>query len=266
VPEPPPGLAAPPIRLAILASSTVDLCCRPFAPWHAPRLWIETHTPDYGQYAGVDGSGVATARVGPTAVLSRSTRIICSADRPGGTASDVERHLAQIADDWRRNGHARVGRFVARHSADSAAGSSRCSGSNEHRLPGSQFWAVSTTQHYVAAARRAEGVDLLALDSPRGRWLPRGMTRRCGIAPSRKFTIRRAILWRLVARLLAAAMAGRRRRSCSTRQHAVGGVIGDDGLEASNSVRQRTGEASRVSTLRRAIEPARHFLAVCSKT
>lgn len=52
IPEPPAGIAMPPVRLAVLASSTVDHLLAGIRAGGLRRdLWIETHTPDYGQYA-----------------------------------------------------------------------------------------------------------------------------------------------------------------------------------------------------------------------
>ena len=51
VPEPPSGLVSPPIRLAVLASSTVDHLLPAIRVGGLRRdLWIDIHTPDYGQY------------------------------------------------------------------------------------------------------------------------------------------------------------------------------------------------------------------------
>ena len=47
----PSGLVSPPIRLAVLASSTVDHLLPAIRVGGLRRdLWIDIHTPDYGQY------------------------------------------------------------------------------------------------------------------------------------------------------------------------------------------------------------------------
>jgi len=274
VPEPPPGLAAPPIRLAILASSTVDHLLPAIRTGGMRRdLWIETHTPDYGQYtqALMDPASPLHA-FGPTAVLfALDTHHLLGGIEPGGTASDVERHLAQIADDlaaqWARARRAFRCQVIQQTLLPVFE---PLFGSNEHRLPGSQFWAVQQLNTMLRQRADAEGVDLLALDFAAAgdglaAWHDPALWHRAKqeVHPSAA-----PFYGDLVARLLAAAMGRSAKAFVLDLDNTLwGGVIGDDGLEG---VKLGQGSAlgeAFVAFQRYARDLSRRgiILAVCSK-
>jgi FkbH-like protein len=238
VTEPPPGLVIPPIRLAVLASSTVDHLLAGIRVGGMRRdIWVETHTPDYGQYAqSLMDAGSSLHAFGPDAVLfALDARHLLTGIEPGGDAADIDRRLARIVDD-----------LAARWSR--ARQAFRCQviqqtllpvfeplfGSNEHRLPGSLYWAVRMVN--LALRRRAdkEGVDLLALDDRVtedgiGAWHDPALWHRAkqevhpSAAPG---------YGDLVARLLAAARGRSSKALVLDLDNTLwGGVIGDDGME-----------------------------------
>ena len=102
VPEPSVAIVAPPIRLAVLASSTVEHLLPAIRVGGMRRdLWIETHTPEYGQYtqALMDPASPLHA-FRPTAVLfALDSRHVLAGIEPGGDAAEVERRLTRIAED-----------------------------------------------------------------------------------------------------------------------------------------------------------------------
>ena len=170
-------------------------CCRR-SGWPGMRrgIWIDTYTPDYGQYAQElmnPGSGLHQFR--PDTVLF---------------ALDAH-HLMQGVEAGQRR------RFRAA-SARGRAGRSRRSvgrgpagfllpviqtvplpvfapllGNNDHRLPWSRAAALRRFSAMLRERADAAGVDLIALDDRAAAdGLSPGMTRRSGIAPSRRSTRR----------------------------------------------------------------------------
>ncbi len=118
VPEPPANLVSPPIRLAVLASSTVDHLLPAIRVGGLRRdLWIDIHTPDYGQYTQAlmdPGVGIACVSGRPRC-CSRSTRIICwPASNPAAIRPRSSSASPASVRTSPRNGPAPGRRFSAR--------------------------------------------------------------------------------------------------------------------------------------------------------
>src|SRR5580704_4622713 len=98
----PEVMAAPPIRLAVLASSTVDHLLPAIRVAGMRRdLWIETYTPDYGQHtqALIDPASPLSAFC-PTAVLfAFDSHHLLAGIEPGGDAAEIERRIAGIGEN-----------------------------------------------------------------------------------------------------------------------------------------------------------------------
>ncbi len=274
VPEPPPDLAVPPIRLAVLASSTVDHLLPAIRVGGLRRdLWIETHTPDYGQYtqALMDPASALHA-FRPTAVLfALDAHHLLAEIEPSGDAAVATQRVTQIAADlsaqWAR-----------------ARQSFRCQviqqtlppvfdplfGSNEHRLPGSRYWAVQQLNAELRQRADAEGVDILALDA--------------AVASDGLAAWHDPALWHrakqevhpsaapgygdLVARLLAAALGRSSKALVLDLDNTLwGGVIGDDGMDGIQLGQGSALGEAFVAFQRYARDLSRRgvILAVCSK-
>src|ERR1019366_7567406 len=107
-------------------------------------------------------------------------------------------------------------------------------GSNEHRLPGSPYWAVQQLNAVLRKLADAEGVDMLALDAivasdGLAAWHDPALWHRAKqeIHPSAA-----PGYGDLVARLLAAALGRSSKALVLDLDNTLwGGVIGDDGME-----------------------------------
>jgi FkbH-like protein len=237
VPEPAANLVAPPIRLAVLASSTVDHLLPAIRAGGLRRdLWIETHTPDYGQYtqALMDPASPLHA-FRPTAVLfALDAHHLLAGIEPGGDAADAERRIDQIAEDlaaqWTRARQAFRCQVIQQTLLPVFE---PLFGSNEHRLPGSRYWAVQQLNATLRKLADADGVDILALDAVAASdglaaWHDPALWHRAkqevhpSAAPG---------YGDLVARLLAAALGRSSKALVLDLDNTLwGGVIGDDGL------------------------------------
>jgi FkbH-like protein len=274
IPEPPPDLASPPIRLAVLASSTVDHLLAGIRVGGMRRgLWIEMHTPDYGQYAqALMDQGSSLHAFQPNAVLfALDAHHLLSGVEPGGDPADVEHRLTRIAED-----------LAAKWA--SARRAFQCQviqqtlppvfeplfGSNEHRLPGSPYWAVQQLNAILRKLADAEGVDLLALDSRvavdgLAAWYDPALWHR---AKQEAHPSVSPVYGDLVARLLAAARGRSAKALVLDLDNTLwGGVIGDDGLEGITLGQGSALGEAFVAFQRYARDLSRRgiILAVCSK-
>ncbi len=238
VPAAPKNLVAPPIRLAVLASSTVDHLLPAIRVGGMRRdLLIETHTPEYGQYAqALMDPGSALHAFAPTAVLFAldAHRLLAGID-VGGDAADIAARIDRFVDD------------LATHWAR-ARQAFRCQviqqtplpvfeslfGSNEHRLPGSRHAALRQLNDALRRRADAEGADILALDDVVARdglpaWHDPALWHRAKqeVHPSAA-----PVYGDLVARLLAAGLGRSSKALVLDLDNTLwGGVIGDDGME-----------------------------------
>lgn len=274
VPEAPPGLVAPPIRLAVLASSTVDHLLPAIRVGGLRRdLWIETYTPDYGQYtqALMDPASPLHA-FRPTAVLfALDSHHLLAGIEPGGDPTEIERRITQIGDDlaaqWARARQAFRCQVIQQTLLPVF---DPLFGSNEHRLPGSQYWAVQQLNATLRQLADAEGVDLLALDAVvasdgLAAWHDPALWHRAKqeVHPSAApgYGDR-------VARLLAAALGRSSKALVLDLDNTLwGGVIGDDGMEGIKLGQGSALGEAFVTFQRYARDLSRRgvILAVCSK-
>ena len=238
VPEAPAGLVSPPIRLAVLASSTVDHLLPAIRVGGLRRdLWIDIHTPDYGQYtqALMDPTSELHA-FQPTAVLfALDAHHLLAGIEPGGDPAAVEQRIARIGEDlaaqWVRARQAFQCQVLQQTVLPLFP---PLFGGNEHRLPGSQYWAVQQLNDTLRQRADAEGVDLLSLDAQiaadgLGGWHDPALWHR---AKQEIHPLAAPVYGDLVARLLAASLGRSAKALVLDLDNTLwGGVIGDDGLE-----------------------------------
>ena len=270
----PAGLVSPPIRLAVLASSTVDHLLAGIRVGGMRRdLWIETHTPDYGQTTqSLMDARSSLHAFQPNAVLfANDARHLLAGIEPGATAADTEQRLHKVGDDlaaqWARAReafHCQVIQQTIMPVFDPLFGS------NEHRLTGSPYWAVQQFNMNLRGLADREGIDLLALDARIAAdgltaWHDPALWHR---AKQEVHPLAAPLYGDLVARLLA---AGRGRSSkalvLDLDNTLWGGVIGDDGLEGITLGQGGALGEAFVAYQRYARDLSRRgiILAVCSK-
>ena len=229
VPDPPPHLGTPPIRLGVLASSTVDHLLPGIRVGGMRRdIWIETHTPDYGQYAQalMDPASSLHAFQPDAVLFALDAHHLLSGIAPGGDAAETEAQLDRIAGDLSaRWAHARQTFRCQVIQQTLLPVFAPLLGDNEHRLPGSPYWAVQQLNAMLRMRADAEGVDLLALDMRAAidglsAWYDPALWHR---AKQEVHPFASTVHGDLVARLLAAAR-GRSAKALvpGPRQHAVG--------------------------------------------
>src|SRR5271165_3635463 len=271
---PPASVMAPPVRLAVLASSTVDHLLPAIRVGGLRReLWIETHTPDYGQYtqALMDPSSPLHA-FRPTAVLfALDSRHLLAGIEPGGDEEAIERRITRIAEDlaaqWalaRQAFRCQVIQQTLLPVFDPLLGN------NEHRLPGSQYWAIQQINASLRKLADAEGVDVLALDAVAASdglaaWHDPALWHRAKqeVHPSAAPNY-----GDLVVRLLAAALGRSSKALVLDLDNTIwGGVIGDDGMEGITLGQGSALGEAFVAFQRYARDLGRRgiILAVCSK-
>ena len=235
--EPPPGLATRPVRLAVLAASTVDHLLPAIRVAGLRRgLWVETYTPDYGQYAQellTEGSGLD--RFHPDTVLfALDAHHLMQGVEPGMSATAIERQIRDLLDQLSGQWDAARRRFGC-HVLQNVPLPvfAPLLGNNEHRLPWSRAAAL---RRFGAALREradASGADLVALDDHAAAdglaaWYDPALWHRA----KHEIHPQAAPLYGdLVGRLLAAAQGRSSKCLVLDLDNTLwGGVIGDDGL------------------------------------
>ena len=238
VPRAPEGLETKPVRLAVLASSTVDHLLPAVRVGGLRRgLWIDTFTPDYGQYAqALMTPGAGLHRFAPDAVLfALDARALVRGIQVGDSAAVVDARIDQrvteLSAQWaraRENFGAQVIQQIPLPVFCSILGS------NEHRLPGSPAWVLRRLSLALRTRADAEGVDVLGLDDRAARdglaaWHDPALWFRAKqeVHPSAA-----PLYGDLVARMGAAAQGRSAKCLVLDLDNTLwGGVIGDDGLE-----------------------------------
>jgi len=271
---PPPGLAAAPIRLAVLASSTVEHVLPAIRVAALRRgLWLATYTNPYGQYAAElldPGSGLYRFR--PTAILFAldAHHLLAGLDS-GGAAEAAEqfldRQMAELAGHWRR-ARAAFGCTVLQQTALPVF--PRLFGNNEHRLPGSAAAGVAALNARLRAGADAGEVDLVALECQAaldglGAWYDPVLWHK---AKQAVHPAAAPVYGDLVARLLAAQNGVISKCLVLDLDNTLwGGVIGDDGTDGILLGQgSALGEAfAAFQTYARDLSRRGVILAVCSK-
>ncbi len=235
---PPPGLATTPVRLAVLASSTMD----PLLPalrvgalrW---GMWLTTYTCAYGQYAQelMDPTSGLHA-FAPTVVLfALDARHLLGGFEPTDSAATADARLDGVRGDlcalW-ANAREKLGCRVVQQTLLPVF--TPLFGNNEHRLPGSRAAILARLNARLRDWAESEGVDLLAIDERAAEdgaraWHDPVLWHRAKqeVHPSAA-----PVYGDLLARLLAARQGRARKCLVLDLDNTLwGGVIGDDGLE-----------------------------------
>jgi hypothetical protein len=164
--QPPTGLSAPPVRLALLGSSTVEHLVQGIRVAGLRRnLWIDVYTGAYGQYLQeLNNPGSALYDFSPTAIIFAfdSRHLVYSAST-ASSESEIEDRLSatitQIRSAW---GLAlKTGAQVLQQTPLPIFPS--LIGSNEHRHPWSPRHLVKLIDTKLRRAADEDGVDLVAV-------------------------------------------------------------------------------------------------------
>jgi hypothetical protein len=166
---PPPGLPTTPVRLALLASSTVDHL-RPGIRVGALRrgIWLDIHTVPYGQYSqALLDTASELHRYRPDTVLFAFDAChllggIDPASPAGRIQAELDRLCGDLARNWRLAREAFGCRVIQQTLLPVFAS---VVGNNKHRLPGAAAWLVQDLNQRLRGLADAEQVDLLAIDS-----------------------------------------------------------------------------------------------------
>ncbi len=273
-PTPPPGAAAPPVRLAVLGSATLTHLLPAIRVAGLRRgLHVTTWEADFGQYLqALTDPGAELAAFGPTALLLALDAHHLAAG--ASAALDPDAAEAALAALRGRIEHAwRLARAACRgpilHQTALALHPPLL-GANEHRLAGSAASLVARLNAALRPMADAAGVHLLAIDAAAAR---------DGIAAWHNPTY-----WHLAKQEVApaaamaygervgallGALAGRSGKCLvlDLDNTLWGGVIGDDGLEGIVLGQGSAAGEAFVAFQRYARELGRRgvILAVCSK-
>lgn len=232
--RPPSDLVSPPIRLAILGSSSVEHLAPAIRVAGARRgLWIETYVCGYGQYHQdliLPGSDLAAFK--PEAVLfaldARHLLGLARGDTSAAAAETAAKALSALWAKARELGastiiqQAPLGIFPA------------TLGEQEHRLETSRAARLQAINTALRGAGDRDGVELLALDRWAANtgldvWYDAALWHRA----KQEVRLSAAPLYGdLAARVLAAARGRSAKALVLDLDNTLwGGVIGDDGLE-----------------------------------
>jgi FkbH-like protein len=271
---PPGGLATQPIRLAILASGTVEQLLPGLRAGALRRgLWLTVHVTGYGQYLQelLDPASALRA-FQPNAVLFAldEHHLFGSPTRVAG-ANSAETVLDEVGARLRSlwtQARDHFGCQVIQQTVVPLSPS--LLGNNEHRLAHSQRRLTTVLNERLRALSDAGGVDLLALDDRMAMdGCPAWHDPLLWLKARQEISPRAGALYGdLVGRLLAARQGRSAKCLVLDLDHTLwGGVIGDDGLEG---IRLGQGSAEGEAFLaiqRYALELSRRgvVLAICSK-
>jgi FkbH-like protein len=269
--DPPPELATRPVRLAVLASSTVDHLLPAIRVGGLRRgIWIETYTPEYGQYAqDLMNPASALHRFRPDGVLfALDSHHLAQGIEPGANVGAwLERRLETLAGQW-ATARKSFGCQVIQHLPLPVF--TPLLGGNEHRLPWSRAAALRRLSEMLRDRADGEGVDLLALDDRAARdglasWYDPALWHR---AKQEIHPTAAPLYGDLVGRLLAAAQGRASKCLVLDLDNTLwGGVIGDDGIAGIKLGQgSAVGEAySAFQRYARDLGQRGIILAVCSK-
>jgi FkbH-like protein len=236
--EPPAGLAAIPVRLAVLGSSTLTHLLPAIRVAALRRgIWFTTYEADFGQYLQELADPCSNLhRFRPNTVLFAfdAAHLMRNAD-PAMNAAEadaaLQATLAHLTECWH------LARDVFRCPVIQQAALSifpPLLGNNEHRLPGSPARMTAVLNTALRDASEREGVDLLALDARvatdgLAAWYDPTLWHRAKqeVSPAAA-----PLYGDLVARMIAARQGRSYKCLVLDLDNTLwGGVIGDDGLE-----------------------------------
>jgi FkbH-like protein len=270
--EPPTGLATRPVRLAVLASSTIDHLLPALRVAALRRdIWLHVHTGEYGQYGRELSDATSDLHdYEPDTVLFALDAHHLLAGCDAG-AEDVDARFAQVTDmlvsNWRQARRAFNGTIVQQTVLPVFP---RLLGNNEHRLAGGRAGLVERLNATLRTLADAEGVDLLAIDSRAaqdgiGAWFDQMLWHR---AKQEVHPAAASMYGDLLGRIVAARQGRSFKCLVLDLDNTIwGGVIGDDGIEGI-----KLGQGSAIGeayvafqSYARALARRGIILAVCSK-
>lgn len=270
----PPDLATPPVRLAVLGSSTMDQLLPGLRVGALRRnLWTQLYVPDYGQYLRetLDSSSGLYAFAPNVALCAFDSQHLIGDETAAMTVEDANAKIAGAIDNlralWRRL-HEKFGAHVIQQTL--MATQVALMGNNEQRMPGSARWLTHRLNDAMRQAADEEGVDILALDDACEQdGLSAWHDARLWLRAKQYVTPSAAPAYgELVARLITARRGGSAKCLVLDLDNTLwGGVIGDDGL-AGIVLGQGNGEGEAFAAFQRyARDLTRRgvILAVCSK-
>ena len=233
----PARLAIKPVRLAILAATTVEHLLPAIRVGGLRRsIWIDTYTPDYGQYTQElinPASGLHC--FAPTTVLfSLDARHLMQGVEPGATSEAVTTELSRLLDRLESQWDAARRRFSAHILQNMPLPVFLpLIGNNEHRLAGSRLTALRQFGTMLRSRADAAGIDIIALDDHAAlaglaAWHDPALWHRA----KQEIHPQAAPLYGdVVGRLIAAAQGRSSKCLVLDLDNTLwGGVIGDDGL------------------------------------
>jgi FkbH-like protein len=238
-PDPPAtGLAAPPIRLALMGSSTTKHLHAGIRIAALRRgLFVTIQEPDYGQYwFELLDSGSALRGFAPNAVLfafdaRHLTRGLTAGSDATAATAIIEDQIAHLRACWLKTREAFDATILQQTILPVFPA---LAGQNEHILPGSPSAAVARLNAALRGAAATEGVHLVALDTQAARdgiaaWTSDTFWHRA----KQEVSISAAPLYGdLVMRLLAARFGRSSKCLVLDLDNTLwGGVVGDDGVE-----------------------------------
>ena len=268
--EPPAGLATRPIRLAVLASSTVTHLLPGLRVAALRRgLYVQTYVTGYGQYHQelLDPSS-PLHRFAPSAVLfATDTRHLVGQAEDGGDSGAAEKAVSRRAELWNTAKNAFACQVMQQTLLPIFPA---LLGSNEHRLSSSRAWRVTAMNALLRTYADRGGVDLVALDASAERygvddWYDEGLWLK---AKQEVHPAAAPMYGELVARLIAAQMGRSSKCLVLDLDNTLwGGVIGDDGLDGIVLGQGSGVGEAYVEFQRWLLDQARRgvILAVCSK-
>ncbi|KQT57241.1 hypothetical protein ASG52_04060 [Methylobacterium sp. Leaf456] len=238
-PEAPPGLARPPVRLAVLGSSTVSHLLPAIRVAGLRRgLWLDLYEGPYGGYRQdiLDPASGLHAFAPDDILLIFDAAHATAGFDVAQDADQARRTEGAVRDDWRRLWRAaRTQLGCGLIQPTLLPTPVPLAGSGEHRLPGSRAAAVARLNAALPGLAAEEGIDVLALDAAVQRhglsawhdsvWWWRAKQE---IAPAAA-----PYFGDLVARMLGARRGLSRKALVLDLDNTLwGGVVGDDGPAA----------------------------------
>ncbi len=268
--EPPPGLATKPIRLAVLASSTVTHLLPGLRIAALRRgLHVQTYVTGYGQYhQELLDSSSPLHRFAPNVILfATDTRHLVGQIEDGGDPGAAEKAVWRLAELWKTAKAAFACQVVQQALLPIFPA---LLGSNEHRLSSSRAWRVTAMNALLRKYADSTGVDLVALDASAEKhgvdaWYDEGLWLK---AKQEIHPAAVPMYGELVARLIAAQMGRSSKCLVLDLDNTLwGGVIGDDGLDGIVLGQGSALGEAYVEFQRWVLDQSRRgvILAVCSK-
>lgn len=237
LPSAPLHLPGPPVRLAVLGSSTVDHLAAGIRVGGLRRsIWIETYTPAYGQYAQelLDPTSGLHDFAPSTVLFALDGHYLLQGIAPTATAETVLATLNGALDRLETQWLSARQKFSAHIIQNIPLPIfSPLLGNNEHRLPGSPLTVLRQFSAMLRDRADAAGVDVIALDDRAVSdglmtWHDPALWHRAKQEIHPQAT---ALYGDLIARLVAANQGRSSKCLVLDLDNTLwGGVIGDDGL------------------------------------